>query len=116
MIWIHRIRNSPCSLSYYTKPSKAYYLCIALWHNGVRTTPYSTIVQYYMSKQESDEYRDLVICNYCSWMASLLRGSSGFEICPTCGRRNLDIIPVGDHERYIVHIKDKRGIEIEFSK
>jgi hypothetical protein len=48
-------------------------------------------------------------------MPSLLRGSSGFEICPVCGKRNLDIIPVGDHERHIVQIKDKRGIEIEFS-
>jgi hypothetical protein len=69
-----------------------------------------------MSRQESDEYRDLVICNDCSWMASLLRGSSGFEICPICGKRNLDIIPVNDHESYIVQIKKKRGIEIEFTK
>jgi hypothetical protein len=69
-----------------------------------------------MSRQESDEYRDLVICNDCSWMVSLLRGSSAFEICPICEKRNLDIIPVGDHEGYIVHIKEKRGIEKEFSK
>jgi 4-hydroxy-3-methylbut-2-en-1-yl diphosphate synthase IspG/GcpE len=69
-----------------------------------------------MSRQELDEYRDLVICNNCLWMASLLRGSSGFKTCPVCGRSNLDIIPVADFESYIVHIKENRGIEIEFTK
>ena len=68
-------------------------------------------------QQESeDKYKDLVICNDCLWTASLLRGSSGFEICPVCGKSNLEIIPVGDNESYIVHIKEKRGIEIEFSR
>ncbi len=74
---------------------------------------YTTI---HMSRQELDEYRDLVICNNCLWMASLLRGSSGFKTCPVCGRSNLDIIPVADFESYIVQIKENRGIEIEFTK
>ena len=40
-------------------------------------------------QQESeDQYKDLVICNDCSWTASLLRGSSGFETCPVCGKSN----------------------------
>ena len=69
-----------------------------------------------MSGQESDEYGDLVICNDCLWMASLLRGSSGFKACPVCGKISLDTIPVSDYEIYIVHIKEDRGIEIEFSK
>jgi len=58
--------------------------------------------------------RDLVICNDCSWMVSLLRGSPVFEVCLICGKRN-HIIPVGDHEGYIVQIKEKRDMEIEFS-
>jgi hypothetical protein len=49
-------------------------------------------------------------------MASLLRGSSGFKTCPVCGKINLHTIPVSDYESYIVHIKEDRGIEIEFSK
>jgi hypothetical protein len=51
-----------------------------------------------MSRQESDEYRGLVICNDCLWMASLLRGSSVFKTCPICGKSNLDTIPVSDYE------------------
>jgi hypothetical protein len=72
-------------------------------------------MSYNQQQKSEGEYRDLVICNGCSWTASLLRGSSGFKICPVCGKSNLDVIPVSDNESYTVHIKDKRGIEIEFN-
>jgi hypothetical protein len=45
-----------------------------------------------------------------------IRGSSGFKTCPVCGKINLDTIPVSDYESYFVHIKEDRGIEIEFNK
>jgi peptide subunit release factor 1 (eRF1) len=64
------------------------------------------------------EYRDLVICNNCLWAASLLKDSASvnFRLCPECGKRDLEIIPVGDYESYKLRIDKKRGIEIEFLK
>jgi len=64
------------------------------------------------------EYRDLVICNNCLWAASLLKDSASvnFRLCPICGKRDLEIIPVGDYESYKLSIDKKRGIEIEFLK
>lgn len=63
------------------------------------------------------EYRDLVICNDCLWAASLLKDSTSvnFQLCPMCGRKNLEIIPVDDYESYKMRIGKKRGIEIEFA-
>jgi hypothetical protein len=61
------------------------------------------------------EYRDLIICNHCFWSASLLKGSKGFDICPICGKTNLEITPVDNYEDYLLHIDQRRGIEIEFS-
>jgi hypothetical protein len=61
------------------------------------------------------EYRDLVICNDCFWSASLLKGSNGFDICPIYGKTNLEITPVDDYEDYLLHIDQRRGIDIEFS-
>lgn len=62
-----------------------------------------------------EEYRDLVICNSCLWAASLLRGSQGFQTCPTCGNTVLDTIPVGDFEAYTMEIRNK-NVDIEFTK
>ena len=64
------------------------------------------------------EYRDLVICNNCLWAASLLKDSASvnFQLCPTCGKGDLEIIPVADYESYNMSIDNKRGIEIEFVK
>jgi peptide subunit release factor 1 (eRF1) len=64
------------------------------------------------------EYRDLVICNNCLWAASLLKDSASvnFQLCPTCGKSDLEIIPVADYESYKMSIDNKRGIEIEFVK
>jgi peptide subunit release factor 1 (eRF1) len=64
------------------------------------------------------EYRDLVICNNCLWAASLLEDSASvnFQLCPTCGKGDLEIIPVADYESYKMSIDNKRGIEIEFVK
>jgi len=64
------------------------------------------------------EYRDLIICNNCLWAASLLKdsASANFQHCPICGKRHLEIIPVGDYESYKMSIDKKRGIEIEFVK
>jgi peptide subunit release factor 1 (eRF1) len=64
------------------------------------------------------EYRDLVICNNCLWAASLLKDSASvnFQLCPTCGKGDLEIIPVADYESYKMSIDNKRGIEIEFVK
>ena len=61
------------------------------------------------------EYRDLVICNNCLWAASLLNDSSSvdFELCPNCGRRGLEIIPVGHYESYKMSIDNKRRIKID---
>ena len=66
----------------------------------------------------TQEYRDLVICNDCLWAASLLKdsASSRFQLCPMCGRKGLEIIPVDDYESYKMIISKKRGIEIEFAK
>jgi hypothetical protein len=33
--------------------------------------------------------------------------------CPRCGNDRIEIVPVGDHERYNVSIANK-GIEIDF--
>lgn len=66
--------------------------------------------------KEGDEYRDLVICNDCLWAASLLRAAPNISNCPVCKSKNLDIVPVTDQENYIIRIKEKRGIEIEFTK
>jgi peptide subunit release factor 1 (eRF1) len=62
------------------------------------------------------EYRDLVICNNCLWAASLLKdaASVNFQLCPACGKGDLEIIPVADYESYKMSIDNKRGIEIEF--
>lgn len=62
------------------------------------------------------EYRDLVICNNCLWAASLLKDSASvnFQLWTTCGKGNLEIIPVADYESYKMSIDNKRGIEIEF--
>lgn len=64
------------------------------------------------------EYRDLLICNNCLWAASLLKDSASvnFQLCPTCGKGDLEIIPVADYESYKMSIDNKRGIEIEFVK
>jgi len=64
------------------------------------------------------EYRDLVICNNCLWAASLLNDSSSvdFELCPNCGRRGLEIIPVGHYESYKMSIDNKWSIKIEFAE
>lgn len=64
------------------------------------------------------EYRDLVICNNCLWAASLLKDSASvnFQLCPTCGKGDLEIIPVADYESYKMSIDNKRGIEIGFVK
>jgi len=64
------------------------------------------------------EYRDLVICNNCLWAASLLKDSASvnFQLCPTCGKGDLEIIPVADYESYKMSIDNRRGIEIEFVK
>ena len=50
--------------------------------------------------------------------ASLLKASASvnFQHCPMCGKRHLEIIPVGDHQSYKMSIDKKRGIEIEFVK
>jgi hypothetical protein len=63
-----------------------------------------------------NEYRDLVICNNCLWAASLLKGSTGFTICPICRNENLEVIPVEDYESYKMNFDKKRGIEIKFTK
>jgi Zn finger protein HypA/HybF involved in hydrogenase expression len=65
---------------------------------------------------EGDKYRDLAICNDCLWAASLLRTAPDIYNCPACKSKNLDIVPVTDQESYTVRIKNKRGLEIEFSK
>ena len=62
-----------------------------------------------------EEYRDLVICNGCLWAISLLRGSHGYDVCPSCGNRNLDVIPVNDYERYTMNVRNK-NVELEFTK
>ena len=63
-----------------------------------------------------NEYRNLVICNNCLWAVSLLKGSTGFKICPICRNENLEVVPVEDHESYKMNIDSKRGIEIDFTK
>jgi hypothetical protein len=63
-----------------------------------------------------DEYRDLVICNNCSWAAYLLKGSTGFKLCPICRNENLEVIPVEDYESYKIQIDSKRGVEIDFTR
>jgi hypothetical protein len=63
-----------------------------------------------------DEYRDLVICNNCSWAASLLKGSTGFKLCPMCRNENLEVIPLENYESYKIHIDSKRGVEIDFTR
>jgi len=65
-----------------------------------------------MEMSNKEEYRDLVICNSCLWSASLLRGPT-FMKCPRCGNDRIEIVPVGDHERYNVRIANK-GVEIDF--
>jgi hypothetical protein len=56
------------------------------------------------------EYRDLLICNNCLWAASLLKDSASvnFQLCPTCGKGDLEIIPVADYESYKMSIDNKR--------
>lgn len=61
------------------------------------------------------EYRDLVICNSCQWSASLLTDSYTFYKCPNCMSDNIEVIPVGDYEKYILNIRKERGIDVEFS-
>ena len=61
------------------------------------------------------EYRDLVICNSCQWSASLLMDSYTFSKCPKCMADNIEVIPVEDYEKYILHIPEDRGIDVEFS-
>jgi len=62
-------------------------------------------------------YKDLVICNNCKWAASLMSDAMGFQRCPICKRNDaLEVIPVDDHERYSMHLLEKGGVEIEFSK
>lgn len=61
-----------------------------------------------------EEYRDMVICNNCGWSASLLKGSSGFRMCPVCGKDSIEVIPVSDRERYILVRKGEKGFEIDF--
>jgi 4-hydroxy-3-methylbut-2-en-1-yl diphosphate synthase IspG/GcpE len=60
-----------------------------------------------------EEYRDLVICNSCLWAISLLRGSHGYDACPSCGNKNLDVIPVNDYEQYTLNVRNK-SFEIDF--
>ena len=62
-----------------------------------------------------EENRDLVICVNCRWSASLLIGSTGFSTCPVCGNNVIETIPVNDHEKYDVKMKERTGFEIEFS-
>jgi peptide subunit release factor 1 (eRF1) len=59
-----------------------------------------------------------VICNNCFWAASLLKDSYGpnFQVCPICGKRELEVIPVSDYEYYKMNIDNRRGIDIEFVK
>jgi hypothetical protein len=40
--------------------------------------------------------------------------SVNFQHLPICGKRHLEIIPVGDYESYKMSIDKKRGMEIEF--
>jgi hypothetical protein len=63
-----------------------------------------------------EEHRDLVICNRCLWAASLLKGSSGFSICPLCGSQKLEVIPVNDYESHKMSITEKGSVEIQFRK
>ena len=49
-------------------------------------------------------------------MISVLKGSTGFKICPICRNENLEVVPVEDHESYKMNIDSKRGIGIDFTK
>ena len=60
-----------------------------------------------------DENRDLLICANCSWSASLLLGSNGFNKCPNCDSKNIEVVPVNDSESYNVRLKGKT-FEIDF--
>ena len=66
----------------------------------------------------TQEYRDLIICNNCLWAVSLLKDSASvnFQLCPMCGWKDLEIIPVDNYESYKMSIDKKRGIEIEFAR
>lgn len=65
----------------------------------------------HISKQE---YRDLVVCNKCQWLASLLEDTYKFSRCPECNGNTIETIPVDDNEKYCLSTNKRRGIEIEF--
>jgi hypothetical protein len=68
-----------------------------------------------MYAKKGTENRDLVICNYCLWAVSLLKGSPLFDHCAVCNRKDLEVIPVEDYEDYKLELNRKRGLSIEFS-
>jgi len=61
------------------------------------------------------ENRDLVICNYCLWSVSLLKGSKVFDRCPMCNGKKIEVIPVEDYENYKLSKSQKRGLSVEFA-
>ena len=69
------------------------------------------MVTMHLSKPE---YRDLVACNNCQWLVSLLEDTSNFSRCPQCHRNTIETIPVDDNERCSLSIDKRRGLEIEF--
>ncbi len=42
--------------------------------------------------------------------------SVNFQLCPKCGKGDLEMLPVADYESYKISIDNKRCIEIEFVK
>lgn len=65
----------------------------------------------HISKQE---YRDLVVCNICQWLASILEDIYKFSRCPECNGNSIETIPVDDNEKYSLSIDKRRGIDNEF--
>jgi hypothetical protein len=60
------------------------------------------------------EYRDLVVCNNCQWLVSLLEDTYKFSQCPQCRRNTIETIPVDNNEWCSLHIDKRRGLAIEF--
>ncbi|HEX9320254.1 MAG TPA: hypothetical protein VF884_15070 [Nitrososphaeraceae archaeon] len=56
-----------------------------------------------------------IICNNCSWCASLLNPKGSYSKCPTCQEPNIESILVLEDEKYNLHQIPTHEVEIEFS-
>ena len=67
-----------------------------------------------LAKEYKYRYRLFALCEKCYWTATILKKVEICQ-CPVCLSDEVELIPLGNDERYEYSLEPKQGLDIRFS-